>query len=84
LSSSIPYSLDKQEDDELVLQIVYVFYQFCRHDHTRPHVIATREVPAYLIDLMHDSNSEIRRVCDTTLDIIAVRDAQYFVCDTKP
>lgn len=63
---------DKQEDDELVLQIVYVFYQLCRHQDTRDDVISTREVPAYLIDLMHDNNVEIRRVCDTTLDIIAV------------
>lgn len=62
---------DKQEDDELVLQILYVFYQLCRHPDTRGDVIATQEVPAYLIDLMHDNNTEIRRVCDTTLDIIA-------------
>lgn len=62
----------KQEDDEVVLQIVYVFYQLTRHESTRPQVISTTEVPAYLIDLMHDKNTEIRRVCDTTLDIIAV------------
>lgn len=62
----------KQEDDEVVLQIVYVFYQLTRHEVTRPQVISTTEVPAYLIDLMHDKNTEIRRVCDTTLDIIAV------------
>ena len=30
------------------------------------------EAPAYLIDLMHDKNTEIRKVCDNTLDIIAV------------
>lgn len=30
------------------------------------------EAPAYLIDLMHDKNAEIRKVCDNTLDIIAV------------
>lgn len=30
------------------------------------------EAPAYLIDLMHDKNNEIRKVCDNTLDIIAV------------
>lgn len=30
------------------------------------------EAPAYLIDLMHDKNSEIRKVCDNTLDMIAV------------
>jgi hypothetical protein len=30
------------------------------------------EAPAYLIDLMHDKNAEIRKVCDQTLDIIMV------------
>ncbi|XP_068216893.1 kinesin-associated protein 3 isoform X3 [Palaemon carinicauda] len=69
----------KQEDDEVVLQIVYVFYQLTRHETTRPQVISTTEVPAYLIDLMHDKNTEIRRVCDTTLDIIAENDEDYAV-----
>ena len=30
------------------------------------------EAPAYLIDLMHDKNEEVRKVCDNTLDIISV------------
>lgn len=33
---------------------------------------STIEAPAYLIDLMHDKNEEVRKVCDNTLDIIAV------------
>ncbi|XP_045119018.1 kinesin-associated protein 3-like isoform X2 [Portunus trituberculatus] len=69
----------KQEDDEMVLQIVYVFYQLTRHEATRPQVISTTEVPAYLIDLMHDKNTEIRRVCDTTLDIISENDNEWAV-----
>ncbi|MCL4124004.1 UNVERIFIED_CONTAM: hypothetical protein GTU68_007997 [Idotea baltica] len=66
----------KQEDDEVVLQIVYVFYQLTRHESTRPRVVMTAEVPAYLIDLMHDNNNEIRKVCDATLDIIAEEDSE--------
>ena len=30
------------------------------------------EAPAYLIDLMHDKNAEVRRICGLTLDIISV------------
>lgn len=30
------------------------------------------EAPGYLIDLMHDKNPAIRKVCDTCLDVIAV------------
>lgn len=63
----------------MVLQIVYVFYQLTRHEATRPQVISTTEVPAYLIDLMHDKNTEVRRVCDTTLDIIAVSSVLTFM-----
>ena len=38
------------------------------------------EAPAYLIDLMHDKNAEIRKVCDNTLDIIAVSIYSMFSC----
>lgn len=67
----------KQEDDEIVLQIVYVFQQVLRHESTRQHIIRETEAPAYLIDLMHDKNPEIRRVCDYCLDIIACTDAEW-------
>uniref|UniRef100_H2YG61 Kinesin-associated protein 3 n=1 Tax=Ciona savignyi TaxID=51511 RepID=H2YG61_CIOSA len=60
----------KQEDDELVLQIAYVFYKMIWHEETRRVIISQTQAPAYLIDLMHDRNAEIRRVCDNTLDII--------------
>lgn len=35
-------------------------------------IIIFAEAPGYLIDLMHDKNSAIRKVCDTCLDVIAV------------
>ena len=35
-------------------------------------LLSLTEAPAYLIDLMHDKNTEIRKVCDQTLDIIMV------------
>uniref|UniRef100_A0A3B5LID9 Uncharacterized protein n=1 Tax=Xiphophorus couchianus TaxID=32473 RepID=A0A3B5LID9_9TELE len=35
------------------------------------------EAPAYLIDLMHDKNAEIRKVCDNTLDIVAEYDLEW-------
>lgn len=61
----------KQEDDEMVLQIIYVFYQVSRHIATRDYLIKETEAPAYLIDLMHDKNSQIRRICSACLEIIA-------------
>ncbi|KAL5012631.1 hypothetical protein ScPMuIL_011182 [Solemya velum] len=69
----------KQEDDEMVCQIVYVFYQMIFHVSTREVIIKDTQVPAYLIDLMHDKNAEIRKVCDNTLDIIAEFDEEWAV-----
>ncbi|XP_076806498.1 kinesin-associated protein 3-like isoform X2 [Clavelina lepadiformis] len=67
----------KQEDDELVLQIAYVFYQMIWHEETRIVIVSKTQVPAYLIDLMHDRNTEIRKVCDNTLDIIMEYDVEW-------
>lgn len=67
----------KQEDDEVVLQIVYVFYQMIFHKATREVIIKQTQAPAYLIDLMHDKNTEIRKVCDQTLDIIMEYDEEW-------
>ncbi|CAK6977724.1 kinesin-associated protein 3a isoform X1 [Scomber scombrus] len=67
----------QQEDDEFVCQIVYVFYQMVFHKATRDVIIKDTQAPAYLIDLMHDSNAEIRKVCDNTLDIIAEYDEEW-------
>ena len=69
----------KQEDDEMVLQIVYVFYQMIFHQSTREVIIKKTQGPAYIIDLMHDKNVEIRKVCDQTLDIISVSDTLYLI-----
>lgn len=67
----------KQEDDEIVLQIIFVFQQVLRHESTRQYIIRETEAPAYLIDLMHDKNPEIRKVCDYCLDIVACTDAEW-------
>ena len=67
----------KQEDDEIVLQVVYVFHQLCVHEETRKFVIQDTDAVAYIIDLMHDKNQEVQRVCDRTLDIISQYDDSW-------
>lgn len=67
----------KQEDDEIVLQIIYMFQQLLKTECTRNYMIKETETPAYLIDLMHDKNIEIRRICDYCLDIIAMVDINW-------
>ncbi|KAF0305674.1 Kinesin-associated protein 3 [Amphibalanus amphitrite] len=67
----------KQEDDEMVLQIIYVFHQLTAHPSTRQLIIRDTHAPAYLVDLLHDKNAQIRRVCDATLDLIAEADPAW-------
>ena len=49
------------------------------HESTREVIIRQTQAPAYLIDLMHDKNAEIRRVCENTLDIIADVDQDWTI-----
>lgn len=67
----------KQEDDEMVLQIIFVFQQILRNESTRDYMIKETQSPAYLIDLMHDTNPEIRKVCDYCLDVIATTNSEW-------
>ncbi|KAM6938814.1 kinesin-associated protein 3a [Lycodopsis pacificus] len=67
----------RQEDDEFVCQIFYVFYQMVFHKATRNVIVKDTQVPAYLIDMMHDGNAEVRKVCNNTLDIIAEYDEEW-------
>lgn len=67
----------KQEDDEMVLQIIFVFQQILRNESTRDYMIKETQSPAYLIDLMHDTNPEIRKVCDYCLDVIAASNTEW-------
>ena len=54
----------KQEDDEIVLQIVYVFQKLVFLEATRHAIVEQRQAISYLVDLMHDKNPTIRSVCN--------------------
>ncbi|XP_022902921.2 kinesin-associated protein 3 [Onthophagus taurus] len=66
-----------QEDDEIVLQIVYIFMIMLSHGDTVDYIINKTEAPAYLIDLLQDNNKAIRRVCNTCLNAIAECNATW-------
>ncbi|KAG7311591.1 hypothetical protein JYU34_002639 [Plutella xylostella] len=61
----------RQADDEHVLQTVFAFRQMLSHPPSAEHLVSKTEAPAYLIDLMQDKNVEIRKMCDSCLDIIS-------------
>ncbi|KAJ3210624.1 hypothetical protein HDU67_005161 [Dinochytrium kinnereticum] len=69
--------LAKEEDDEIVLQIIFVTYQFLLHEDTRNILINKTQVVSYLIDLLYDRNTQIRKMCDVCLDIIAEIDEDW-------
>ncbi|XP_047515958.1 kinesin-associated protein 3 [Pieris napi] len=61
----------RQADDEHVLQTVFAFRQMLSHPRAAETLVTSTEAPAYLIDLMQDKNVEIRKMCDSCLDIIS-------------
>ncbi|CAI8055976.1 Kinesin-associated protein 3 [Geodia barretti] len=67
---------ERQEEDELVLQIVYVFYYLVLHQATRQTVLSTSQAPEYLLELMSDKNKAVSDLCIKTLDIIAEEDSE--------
>uniref|UniRef100_A0A4W3JM48 Kinesin-associated protein 3a n=1 Tax=Callorhinchus milii TaxID=7868 RepID=A0A4W3JM48_CALMI len=87
----VPYFKDKLKpgvtEDDLVLEVVIMIGTVSMDDSCAamlaksgiiPALIELlNEAPAYLIDLMHDKNAEIRKVCDNTLDIIAEYDEEW-------
>ncbi|CAH8614297.1 unnamed protein product [Heterobilharzia americana] len=69
----------KQEDDEIVFQIIFTFFQLIFHESTRNLMVKTTQAIAYLVDLMHDKNADIRKLCDITLDIISEYESDWRV-----
>lgn len=51
--SNLPQFIAKQEDDEMVLQIIYVFYQVSKHESTRHYLIRETGNGKYLITAFH-------------------------------
>ncbi|XP_053625561.1 kinesin-associated protein 3 [Plodia interpunctella] len=61
----------RQADDDHVLQTVFAFRQLLSNPSNADFLVSSTEAPAYLIDLMQDKNVEIRKMCDSCLDIIS-------------
>uniref|UniRef100_A0A7N8WQM5 Kinesin-associated protein 3-like n=1 Tax=Mastacembelus armatus TaxID=205130 RepID=A0A7N8WQM5_9TELE len=87
----VPYLKDRLKpgsaEDDLILEVVIMIGTVSIDDACAamlaksgiiPALIELlNEAPAYLIDLMHDKNAEIKKVCDNTLDIIAEYDEEW-------
>ncbi|KAJ3293590.1 Kinesin-associated protein 3 [Borealophlyctis nickersoniae] len=73
----IDLMIAKEEDDEIILQVIYCIYQFLLQGSTRTILLTRTQVVSYLIDLLYDRNVEIRKMCDICLDIIAEIDEEW-------
>jgi len=62
---------EKKEDDEMVLQISFAFHRLLCHPPTRDALLEHQQIVYYLVDLMFDKNTEVRRTADSCLDLIA-------------
>uniref|UniRef100_A0A0R3PGN1 Kinesin-associated protein n=1 Tax=Angiostrongylus costaricensis TaxID=334426 RepID=A0A0R3PGN1_ANGCS len=67
-----------QEDDEFIVQLLYLFLQLLRHRELANHLLgADSALGAYVIDLMHDKNPAIREMCDNALVIIGEHSQEW-------
>lgn len=69
--------VSKQEDDEIVLQCVYVFYRLLLLPEPRERLLTQTQVPSYFIDLLYDKNAEIQKLADQALDLIMDFDTEW-------
>lgn len=60
----------RQEDSEIVVQIVYVFYKLLYYPGTRTILMSHSKAIEYMIDLMNDQNHAIKSMCESALDIV--------------
>nr|CAG4643870.1 EOG090X049M [Lepidurus arcticus] len=64
----------KQEDDEIVLQVLYIIYQASKYSLEVDYLIGQSQLGSYLLDLMHDKNTAIRTVCEAALELLGEHD----------
>lgn len=68
---------EKQEDDEIVLQLLFTFHCLTIHEETREVVLRDTQVASCIMELMRDKNSRIRDQATKTLSVIAEFDSQW-------
>ena len=68
---------EKQEDDELVLQILFALYRFLQADESRQSLLSQTQLVIYLLDLLLDKSSAIRKMSASCLDVVAEFDEHW-------
>ena len=61
---------EKQEDDEMVQQILFTFYRLVFYKQTRDVILNETQVVNYMLELLQDKNQRIRKMADTVLSVV--------------
>ncbi|RHY80247.1 hypothetical protein DYB28_013195, partial [Aphanomyces astaci] len=65
---------DKQSDHEITLQLLFCFYRMLRHPETLDEVLYGTNMLPDLLLAADSTNVEVRRMCDSVLDVILDHD----------
>jgi len=75
LLQSLAEALDhKQEDDEIVLAVVFAFYRLLFNADAREVILTETQLVTTLLDLLGDKNAAIRRHASLALDLVMEHD----------
>ena len=68
---------DKQEDDEIVLQILFCFFHLLQAAEPRFALLQQTQLVVYLLDLLMDKNPAVRKMADLCLDVVMELDETW-------
>lgn len=66
----------KQEEDDVVMHILYVINSMSNHEVVCKHMIKNDQIIVYLLDLFNDKNNQVRSISNLTLDLISEHDQE--------
>jgi len=68
---------EKQEDDEIVLQILYAFFHLLQAPEPRYALLQQTQLVIYLLDLLLDKCEAVRRMANLCLDVVIETDETW-------
>jgi len=64
----------KQEDDEMVQQILYTYHRLLFYRVTREMMLEQTQIVNVILELLNDKNPNIRKLVNSTLDLVQLHD----------
>jgi len=68
---------EKQEDDEIVQQILYVYYRLLLFDRTADIIFNHTQIISYIIELLKDPNEQIKKMAENILSLVQEMDPDW-------